>query len=106
MGNYLIPANTNRGKLIFGLFLPIDLIIFGTGLLVSFLLLVILPIDKLLFALIAMFPGCTAALLCAPVAYYHNVRQLITEMYKYFFVYRSKYEWKGWCLYDSEGSNK
>ncbi len=106
MGNYLIPANANRGRLIFGLFLPIDLIIFGTGVVISFLLLTILPVEELLYALIAIFPGGLAALLCVPVAYYHNVRQLITEVYKYLFVYRSKYEWKGWCLYDYEGKSE
>lgn len=106
MGEYLIPANTNRGKLIFGLFLPIDLAIFAIGIAVTFLLLLILPVESIGFALIAIAPGCIVALLCAPVAHYHNVRQLITEIYKYLFVYRSKYEWKGWCLYEDEGNNK
>ena len=37
-GNYLIPANTKRGQLIFGLFRELDLIIFGVGVTLSFVL--------------------------------------------------------------------
>lgn len=106
MGEYLIPANTKRGKLILGYFMPIDLIIFGSCILFSLILALILPIDKTSMAILTITPGVIGGLLVAPVAYYHNVRQLIVEIYKYFFVYRNKYEWKGWCLYDDEGSSK
>ena len=104
VNNYLIPANTKKGQLIFGLFYPIDLIIFLTGVLISFILLMILPIDNLIPALIAIFPGMLAGFLVLPVAYYHNIRQLIIEMYKYF-TSRTRYVWKGWCFKD-ESSDK
>lgn len=97
--NYLIPANTKRGQLILGLFEPIDLIIFGSGLLVTLLLVMILPMDNTTMAVIALLPGVLTGLLVLPVAYYHNVRQLIIEVYNYF-TKRSRYVWKGWCFID------
>ena len=44
MNGYLIPANSNRGKLIFGFFRPVDLIVFGTGIFATFILLLIFRI--------------------------------------------------------------
>ena len=37
MGRYLIPANTKKGTLIFGLFREGDLIIFGIGIGITFI---------------------------------------------------------------------
>ena len=102
--NYLIPANTKRGQLVLGLFYWIDIFIFGGGLLVSFLLMSFLPIDRLSFAILALTPGVICGLLVLPVAYYHNVRQLIVEIYKYF-SQRRNFVWKGWCFLD-ESSEK
>ena len=97
--NYLIPANTKRGQLILGLFLPIDLIILAIGIVTSLILLAILPIDNALIAVIAVSPVLTAAFLVLPVAYYHNIRQLIAGMIRYL-INRKKYTWKGWCFFD------
>ena len=97
--NYLIPANTKRGKLILGLFYPIDLIILGVGMAITLILIATLPIDKTMFAVIAITPGLLAGFLVLPVAYYHNVRQLIIEMFKYI-CSRKRYVWKGWCFLD------
>lgn len=99
MDNYLIPANTKRGQLILGLFQPIDLVILGIGVATTLLLMVILPIDQVWFAVAAIAPGLIAGFLVLPVAYYHNIRQLITEMIK-FLNSRRKYVWKGWCFLD------
>lgn len=104
--NYLIPANTKRGQLILGFFTPIDLIIFGSGLAITLLLVSILPMDITWVAILAIAPGIIGALLVAPVAYYHNVRQLIIEIYQYF-TRRNRYVWKGWCFLDeSESKSK
>ena len=97
--NYLIPANTKKGQLILGLFQPFDLILFGSGLLITMLLVMILPMDQTLIALFAIAPGVITGLLVLPVAYYHNVRQLIIEIYKYF-SNRNRFVWKGWCFLD------
>lgn len=97
--NYLIPANTKRGQLIFGLFTPIDLTIFLSGLIVTFLLVMFLPMEILWVAILAITPGIICALLCAPIAHYHNVRQLLIELYQYF-TKRNRFVWKGWCYLD------
>ena len=102
-GNYLIPANTKRGKLILGLFYPVDLVILLSGIGVSLILLAILPIDKIAIAILAIAPGLICAGLVLPVAYYHNVRKLLVEMYKYFNS-RKRYIWKGWCFLNDEPS--
>ncbi len=105
-GNYLIPANTKRGQLILGFFTPIDLIIFLSGLGTTLLLVVILPMDITWVAILAIMPGIVTGLLVLPVAYYHNVRQLIIEIYQYF-TRRRNYVWKGWCFLDeSESKSK
>ncbi len=84
--------------------MPIDLIIFGSGLLTTLLLVMFLPMDILWVAILAISPGIITGLLVLPVAYYHNVRQLIIEIYKYL-TQRNRYIWKGWCFFD-EGSSK
>lgn len=105
-GNYLIPANTKRGRLIFGVFKTFDVIMFGTGIVITLLLLSILPVERLKYALIALSPALITGLLVLPVAHYHNVRQLIIEIYKYF-TSRNKFVWKGWCFTnESEDSTK
>jgi len=104
--NYLIPANTKRGQLILGIFMPIDLIIFGIGLGITLILVMILPMQNTLVALLAIMPGVITGLLVLPVAYYHNVRQLIVEIYQYY-TKRNKFVWKGWCFLDeSESKSK
>ena len=105
-GNYLIPANTKRGQLILGLFHMVDLIILGIGIVCTIILIAIVPMDQIGFALLAISPGLFAGFLVLPVAYYHNVRQLITELIKYF-IGRKRYTWKGWCfLNESEFESK
>jgi len=101
-GGYLIPANTSRGRLIFGLFRPVDLTIFLTGVGVTFILLMILPLDETSAALIAITPALVCSFLVAPIPHYHNVLTLIIEMYN-FFTNQQKYVWKGWCFtYESK----
>lgn len=99
----MIPANTKKGQLILGLFMPIDVIIFGTGLAITLLLVMILPMSNTWVAVLAITPGVVTGLLVLPVAYYHNVRQLIVEIYKYF-TQRNRFVWKGWCFLDESKS--
>lgn len=101
--NYLIPTNTKKGQLILSLFTPLDLIILGSGLLVTLILVMILPMDITWVAVLAITPGIICALLVLPVAYYHNVRQLIMEIIQYFNS-RNRYVWKGWCYKDESES--
>jgi hypothetical protein len=43
---YLVPANSKKSTLIFSLFRPIDLLIFGIGTVITFVLLMILPLQN------------------------------------------------------------
>ena len=104
-GNYLIPANAKRGQYIFGLFRPGDLIIFGIGVTATLILVALMPMDQTWAAVISVLPGIICSLLVAPVAYYHNVLQLIIELYK-FFTSRRIYIWKGWCVTNGEKDGK
>lgn len=93
---YLIPANTKKGKLILGLFRPFDLALFGSGILASLLLLAILPLNSTALTIILLSPAFICAFLVMPVPYYHNMLNIITEVYE-FLTNRQTYRWKGWC---------
>ena len=93
---YLIPANTKKGKLILGLFRPFDLALFSSGVLVSVLLLAILPLVSTGVTILLLSPAFICAFLVMPVPYYHNMLNIITEVYE-FLTNRQTYRWKGWC---------
>lgn len=97
MNEYLIPANSKKSMLYFGMFNKFDLILFGTGIGVSLLLLMILPVEELLWAIIALAPGVITGVLVIPVPNYHNIRTIIRLAYE-FYTTRQQYVWKGWCL--------
>lgn len=103
MGNYLIPANTKRGTLIFGLFRPIDLGIFGTGVIVSLLAVLICQnmLSSTIITVLCIAPALISAILVAPVPYYHNVLNVLVEGYE-FITTRQKLIWKGWCYLDGK----
>ena len=102
-GGYLIPANSKRGQLIFNYFRPIDLIIFGVGLTISFILLMIFGAGEIGQTLLVLSPAALGALLVAPIPHYHNVLVFLGSLY-YFLNNRRNYIWKGWCVTD--GDNK
>ena len=77
MGNYLIPANSKKSMMIFGLFYPFDLILFSTGLGATLLLLVILPVAEMVYSIIAITPVLITAFLVFPIPNYHNVLTVI-----------------------------
>ena len=97
MNNYLIPANSKRSMLIFGLFTQFDLIMFLIGVGLSLLLLVILPVEQITFAIIALIPGLVTGFLVLPVPNYYNMRTLIMSVFK-FYTEQRKFKWKGWCV--------
>ena len=101
MGEYLIPANSKKSMLIFGYFNKFDLMLFGSGIALSLLLLLILPVDELLFAIIALAPGVITGVLVIPIPNYHNIRTIIGLAYE-FYTTRQQYIWKGWCFEDGE----
>lgn len=95
--NFLIPANSKKSQLILGVFNPLDLIIFLTGVGVSVILLLLIESDKLGVLLGLASPALISAFLIAPVPNYHNVRTLLGNIYKYL-TGRKKYYWRGWCV--------
>ena len=99
--NYLIPANTKKGQLILGLFRPFDLILFGSGVLVSILLLSFLPLGDVWVTILALAPGLITGFLVLPVKYYHNMLNILVELYE-FIKNRQTYKWKGWCWRDGK----
>ena len=102
---YLIPANSKKSMMIFGMFYPFDLILFGTGLSVTLLLLIILPLDSLIVSLIAISPGLITGLLVFPLPNYHNTLTVLIDIIDYFTT-RQKFVWKGWCVMDELKKNK
>lgn len=94
--NYLIPANTKKGQLILGIFRPFDLGLFGVGVLITVILLAIMPLDSGWMAVIVLMPAAFCGFLVMPIPYYHNMLNIIIEMYE-FYTTRQKYRWRGWC---------
>ncbi len=98
MGGYLIPANSKKSMLIFNLFKKFDLILFGSGIGLSLLFLVVLPVNEnILIAILAMLPAAITGFLVLPVPNYYNVRTLIISVYS-FYTEKRKFIWKGWCV--------
>lgn len=98
-GEFLIPANSKKSRLIFGLFNTFDLILFGSGILVSGILLMVLPVEQFKMAMIAIAPGCFCGLLVFPLPNYHNVLTGLLSIFR-FFTNRRTFIWKGWCARD------
>lgn len=102
---YLIPANSKKSMLLFGIFTTFDLILVGSGVGISFLLMMFLPVDDFIWAITAITPGVICAFLVFPVPNYHNVRTVIKNAWE-FYTTRQKYVWKGWCFEHGETSKK
>ena len=102
--SYLIPANSKKSMLIFGMFDTTDMIIFSTGIGISLLLMMFLPVEEFIVAIIALLPGSICGLLVFPIPNYHNVRTVLKNAWN-FYTTRQKYIWKGWC-FDSGERNK
>ena len=97
---YLIPANTKKGNLIFNIFQPVDLTIFLTGVGLTLLMLVIVSNVKALnnnvTLILSLVPGLVAVALVFPFPNYHNIRVALGELI-HFFTNRQRYVWRGWC---------
>ena len=105
MNNFLIPANSKKSMLIFGLFTMFDLILFLIGIGLTLLLLVLLPVEDILFAVIALLPVLITGFLVMPVPNYYNIRTMISSAID-FFMNQRKFKWKGWCVPRGEEKKK
>ena len=70
MNGFLVPANAKRGTLIFNIFRPFDLIMFGTGMAVTLLLLVLVDSNNTIMILLSCLPvGVTGQYLIIIMSY-------------------------------------
>lgn len=101
MRDYLIPANTKKGQLILGLFRPFDLILFGSGILITVAFVIFIPMANAFMTLVVLSPALITGLLVVPVPNYHNILNVIAELIE-FFLNQRRYKWKGWCIRSGE----
>lgn len=99
MNGFLVPANAKRGTLIFNIFRPFDLVLFLSGVSVSFIALAFFASSDLIPVLISILPGCICGLLVVPIPNYHNVLCVIISIY-HFYSRNRKFYWRGWCFYE------
>ena len=103
MNNYLIPANTKQGKLIMGIFRPIDLILFGSGIFITLIFLAIFSQTSLALVIVSLLPALITGFLVVPIKNYHNILTILIEIYE-FITHNQTYKWKGWCV--TNGASK
>ncbi|HIU39728.1 MAG TPA: hypothetical protein IAB68_00290 [Candidatus Aphodocola excrementigallinarum] len=96
-GQYLIPANTKRGQLIFSIFRPIDLYIAIGGGVTTVLLFFIIDPDSTLSVAITLLPLLVCAFLVIPIPNYHNIMCVLGNIYRFYFKEKQEFIWKGWC---------
>ena len=99
MNQFLVPANSKKSRLIFGFFTPRDLIVCAIGGTLTLLLLIVIKEPPTWLLIVSVLPLLMAAILVFPIANYHNVMQLLINIFD-FAVGRRKYYWKGWCVKD------
>lgn len=101
MNNFLVPANTKRGTLIFGMLRPVpDAIILGIGTAITVITLLVIGGNTKTWAMIvALIPMGISVFLVIPLPYYHNVLCFFQSVLNYF-NNRRNYIWKGWCIRD------
>lgn len=105
MNNYLIPANTKKSQLILGFFTKLDLILLIVGCAWSFIMLLLVKSMSLVVLILIMLPALVATFLVMPVPHYHNVLQLLTNIFN-FYTGRRQYYWRGWCIHEGNDTNK
>lgn len=97
-GRYLIPANSKKSEMILGMFTPVDLILFLSGVGLTVILMLAIRTASITTMILILLPALIAAFLVFPIPNYHNVLQLIINIYTFYFVRQRTYKWKGWCF--------
>lgn len=102
----LIPANAKKSLLFLG-FLRLfpDLVVLGSGTVVTVLLLALFGDSSPLWLTLFCVPMLICALLVMPIPNYHNTLCCIQSILR-FFNTRRNYIWRGWCIYDEFKDNK
>ena len=94
-GRYLIPANSKKSELYFGVFNTFDLILFASGVGITIILMMAITTNEFWVMVMILIPALIVSFLVFPVPYYHNVLQLIINIYTFFAKPRI-YKWGGW----------
>jgi hypothetical protein len=97
--DYLIPANSKKSLLLFGLFNWFDLILFASGVGITLILLLVISPASFVWAIVDIAPALVCGLLVFPIPNYHNTLTVIKNLYV-FYSSRQKFIWKGWCVKD------
>ena len=97
--SYLVKKKKKKGTLILNIFRPFDAILFGSGLLISLILLAIVPSTNTLIVIVCCLPVAITGFLVLPIPHYHNVLTAIQSVIA-FYSNRRMYVWKGWCFYE------
>jgi hypothetical protein len=105
MNNFLIPSNSKRSMLIFGLFRPIDLGIFITGGVLTFLLIFINSPQDLTDVLVDLLPLLIAVVMVTPIPNQMNIWSFTVNVYS-FLTHQRDYRWRGWCKSYGDTTNK
>ena len=95
---YLIPANAKRSGLILGYFTMIDLFIFGFGVLTTVIMLLVIQSNDFTTLFMILLPALISAFLVMPVPHYHNILQLLVNIFT-FISKQKRYKWQGWCVW-------
>ena len=103
--NYLIPANAKKSQYFLGFFAGIDIIILVIGVVTTFALLLLIKSISLPWLIVKLLPGSISAFLVMPVPHYHNVLQLLTNIFN-FYTNRRIYYWKGWNVNEEFSTKK
>lgn len=104
-GRFLIPANSKKSLLIFGIFNKFDAILFGSGIAITLILMMVLPIANIVWAIVAIAPVIITGFLVFPIPNYHNVMTVLIETWQ-FFTSRQRFIWKGWCFTSEKDDKK
>ncbi len=105
MNNYLIPANSKKGQLMFGIFRPIDLTVLIAGGFITLLFMFIIPGESFTVLVLKLLPLALCVLLVVPIPYYHNVLVFIQEEIL-FLMEQKRFSWKGWCAKSEYGNEQ
>lgn len=96
---YIIPANSNNGKLIFNVFTRFDLILLLSGLLFSVTSILLFSPGSITALILCLVPGLICVALVVPIPNYHNVFTVLKDLIEFFYQ-RRNYKWEGWCSSD------
>ena len=106
MNGSLVPANTKKSLLVFGMFRPLpDLLILGGGVGLTIFLLLIFGNANTWILIGCCIPMLLAVALVLPIPNYHNTLCAIQSILD-FYNGRRKFIWKGWCMRDEDKDSK